>query len=134
MTTHSSQTCRSCAAEGYPVRSYSDLDLRGKLIKASVPIRDTVIWRSLSLFPKRIARLISYLSGKRYTEIRYTKLRPSYEKQWMSDSDACNHIDPHDAILWFQSHGFSCENYATILSAMLVRTGPLIFKAGTEDS
>jgi SAM-dependent methyltransferase len=34
-----SWNCRSWAADGYDVRPYSDFDLSGKLIKASIPLR-----------------------------------------------------------------------------------------------
>lgn len=40
----------------------------------------------------------------------------------MSDSDACNSLDIHDAILWFESNGFSCLSH------------PMHFKAFTCHS
>jgi SAM-dependent methyltransferase len=120
--------CRPWAAEGYRVRPYSDLGLRGKLIKASIPLRDSVVWRSMFIFPKRALRLARFLAGHRYREIRYRKITPNYETYWESDSDACNHIDPHDAVLWFESNGFECLSHPHPLSAFVVRTGVLIFR------
>lgn len=120
--------CRPWAAEGYAVRPYADFDWTGKLIKASIPIRDSVLWRSIFVFPKRFARHAMFLAGYRFSNIRYRKLKANYEIYWTSDADACNSIDPHDAILWFLSNGFECISHPTHLSAFLVRTGPLVFK------
>ena len=120
--------CRSWAAEGYPVRPYSDFGLRGKLIKASIPLRDSVLWRSLALFPKRVWRHFGFLMGRRYPEILYRRIEANWEVFWMSDSDACNSIDPHDALLWFESHGLECLSHPLHQRALLVRTGALIFR------
>lgn len=122
--------CRPWAAGGYAVRPYRDLDWRGKLVKAGIPIRNSVLWRSLFLLPKRIIRHIFFLMGYKYNEMRHKKLKANYDVYWTSDSDACNCMDPHDAILWFLSHGFECLSRPTHLSALLVRTGPLVFRKG----
>lgn len=120
--------CRTWAADGYTVRPYSDFGLKGKLIKASIPLRDSVIWRSMFIFPKRILRHAAYLMGYKYTKIRYKKITANYDTFWVSDGDACNYIDAHDAILWFKSHGFKCLSHPTHLKALLVRTGGLVFQ------
>ena len=124
--------CRTWAAEGYAVRPYSDFGLRGKLIKALIPIRDHVLWRSLFIFPKRIFRHLLFLFGYRYAQMPYKKLNANWEVFWTSDSDACNHIDPHDAILWFESNGFTCLSHPLHRAGLLVRTGALVFQK--EDS
>jgi hypothetical protein len=58
------------------------------------------------IFPKRMVRQGLFLLGYRFKQIRYKRLNANYDTFWTSDSDACNSIDPHDAILWFLSHGF----------------------------
>lgn len=120
--------CRSWAAQGYPVRPYSDFNWWGKIVKVSIPVRNSISWRALRIFPKRLVQQALFILGMRPKQLRHKKLMPNYEKFWMSDSDAVNSIDPHDAILWFVSNGFKCLNYPTNLSAFLVKTGPLIFK------
>ncbi|MCL5808763.1 MAG: class I SAM-dependent methyltransferase [Deltaproteobacteria bacterium] len=120
--------CRPWAADGYAVRPYSDLDLKGKLVKASIPLRDSMIWRGLFFLFKRSWRHSRFIFGKKYTEIQYKKFTPNYEVYWTSDSDACNHIDPHDAILWFVSHGFECLSHPLHAKAFMVRTGALVFR------
>jgi len=120
--------CRPWAAEGYAVRPWSDFGWKGKVIKASIPIRDSILYRSAFIFPKRLYRLLRFLMGKRFEEIRYKKIKPNYEIFWTSDADACNAIDPHDAILWFLSHGFECLSHPNHMAALLVRTGALVFR------
>jgi SAM-dependent methyltransferase len=126
--------CRTWAADGYNVRPYRDFGIGGRLIKASIPVRDSIAWRSAFIFPKRAARLARYLMGHRYRELPYKKIRANYETYWASDSDACNHIDPHDAILWFESNGFECLSHPTMLSAFFVRTGVLTFRKRNDQS
>ncbi len=120
--------CRPWAAEGYAVRPYSDFGLKGKLIKASIIVRDTVLWRALFLFPKRIVNFLRFLLGHKFKRIHYKQLKPNWDTYWTSDSDACNHIDPHDAILWFLSNGFTCLTHKTTLKALFIRYGGLVFK------
>jgi SAM-dependent methyltransferase len=120
--------CRPWAAEGYQVRPYSDFGLWGKLVKASIPLRDSVVWRSLFVFPKRFWRHLSYLLGHRYREILYRRLKANWEIFWTCDSDACNSIDPHDAILWLESHGVKCLSHPLPWRAFFVRTGGLVFR------
>lgn len=118
--------CPSWLAAGYPVRPYSDFDLKGKIIKASISLRRSVLWRAMLIFPKRLVRHISFMVGHKYKKISYRKLEPNYEKFWMSDSDACNSLDPHDAILWFESNGFHCLSHPLHWRAFFVRSGAII--------
>lgn len=120
--------CSSWAAEGYAVRPYSALSLRGKLIKASILFRGSLLWRSLFIFPKRLYSHVNYVLGKKYETMRNKKLKANYEVFWGSDSDACNSLDPHDAILWFESNGFQCLSHPMHLQAFLVRHRPIIVK------
>jgi 2-polyprenyl-3-methyl-5-hydroxy-6-metoxy-1,4-benzoquinol methylase len=120
--------CRSWAAEGYPVRPYGDFNFIGKLIKLSIPIRNSFIYRSIKLFPKRLYRHLAYFFGKKFDVIRYKKLKPNYKVFWMSDSDACNHIDMHDAILWFRSYGFKCLTYPTHIKQLFAKNGGIVFQ------
>jgi len=119
--------CRSWAADGYDVRPYADFGFFGKLIKASIPLRDSVLWRALFTFPKRFFRHLRFLTGYKYTEIRYKRLRPRHKILWSPDAEACNHIDPHDVILWFESRGFVCLSHPMHVQAFLMQTGSLVF-------
>jgi len=119
---------RSWARDGYPVRPYSDFGIKGTMIKASISIRDTVWYRSMFIFPKRLLRLISSLIYPKPTSFNYLKLNPNYDRFWMADSDACCSIDPYEAIAWFCSRGHICLSYRSRMSRFFFRTGPLIFK------
>ena len=65
--------CRPWASEGYAVRPFSDFTIKGKLIKALIPLRDSVLWRSFYLFPKRLFRHLSYLFGEKNYKLKYNK-------------------------------------------------------------
>lgn len=116
--------CPSWAGEGYEVRPYSDFDLTGKLIKASIPLRSSAPFRVTSLVPNRIIRNLATRFGP--TRLRYRRLTPNYEKYWGPDSDAVNSIDSYEAMLWFHSRGdecLNCEGASVFMAAM-----PLIIR------
>lgn len=120
--------CRPWAADGYPVRPYSDFNLRGRLYKATIPVRDSVAWRSMFVFPRRTARLLaSRLSGGPL-KFRYRRIRGNFEKFWMSDSDAVNSMDPYEAVLWFKSRGDEVLHPATPLRRFFIRHGHVIVR------
>ena len=100
--------CTSWAAEGYDVRPYSDFGLFGKIIKASIPLRSSAAYRTITLVPNRVVRSLVARFGP--TRLRYRRLIPNYEKYWVADSDAVNSIDSHEALLWFLSRGDECLN------------------------
>lgn len=120
--------CRSWAADGYPVRPYSDFNLKGKLIKASVPLRNWIVWRSLFAFPKRFIRLLSYSVSRKPTKFWYQTLKPNFEHYWMPDSDAINRMDPYEAMVWFKSRGDEIVHPATPLKQFFFRTGHIIVR------
>jgi hypothetical protein len=93
--------CRSWAAEGYAVRPYSDFDIQGKLIKASIPLRDSIGYRALYIFPLRLVRLINSLLSNRPMNFHYNLLTPNYEHYWQPDSDAVNSMDAYEAVAVF---------------------------------
>lgn len=129
--------CRPWAAQGYAVRPYRDFDLKGMLVKASIPIRDSIVFRSLYTFPIRFIRLSSYFLPRKPTTLRYNALTPNYSYHWTGDSDAVNSTDPYEVILWFRSRGDECLNFNTQLKQFLVRGGPLVFrikKAGSPGN
>lgn len=120
--------CRSWAADGLPVRPYRDLDLKGKLAKSLIPVRDSVLFRSAYIFPRRLIRTIEFLLSKKPLEFEYEELNPNYTHFWMVDSDAINSIDPYETILWFLSRGDLCASYTNWIKRFSVRTGAIIFQ------
>ncbi len=118
--------CRPWAAEGYQVRPWSEFGFRGKLIKASIPLRDSVAFRLIYTMPLRAIRFPAQFLGE--TRFRYRLLSPNYQTWWQPDSDALNSMDPYEAIIWFTSRGDRCLNYPTHFRQLTVRTGPLILQ------
>jgi SAM-dependent methyltransferase len=120
--------CRPWAADGYPVRPYSHFGLKGKLIKASIPVRDSLAWRLAFVLPRRMVRACQRMVSSSPTRFKYKKLNPNYKKFWMSDSDAVNSMDPYESIQWFVSRGDECLSHPQGLRRFLVRGGAIEFR------
>ena len=115
---------RPWAAQGYQVRPYADFDLSGKLIKASIPIREVA--DDLARWPIRVIRAFSASFGP--TTLRYHRLEPNYDVYWQADSDAVSGIDPHEAMLWFISRGDECLNCDVLRGTAGMSLGPLFIR------
>jgi len=101
----------SWAAQGYRVRPYSDFDLGGKLIKASLMLRGNLLYQYGYLVSARtIRRGLWTLSGEGPTAFHYRRITPNYDRYWEEDSDAINSLDPHEMMLWHTSRGDACVN------------------------
>ena len=100
--------CTSWAAEGYDTRPYSDFDLKGKLIKASIPVRASRAFQVSALVPNGILRSVASSTGP--TRLHYRLLHPNYKEYWEPDSDAVNSIERYEVMLWFRSRGDECLN------------------------
>jgi SAM-dependent methyltransferase len=120
--------CRTWAAEGYAARPYSDFDLKGKIIKASIPIRDSVIFRSLYIFPIRLLRASYAVITGTPTAFRYNELSPNYKYYWVPDGDAVNSMDGFEAMLWFGTRGDEILNYPSAVRRFFFRHGAVIIR------
>ena len=121
--------CRSWHAQGYDVRPYSDFPITGKLVKASIPLRESAIFRSLYTLPIRFLRLTAWKLSGHQTAFRYNAITPNYTHYWEPDSDAVNSMDSYEAILWFESRGDACLNYnGSPLRQFFARTHAIIIK------
>lgn len=118
--------CRSWAAEGYAVRPWGDFGLYGKLIKASIPVREALWFRALQTLPARVWReAVNTLRGGN-TQFRYRALQANYETFWCADSDACCSMDPHEMLLWFRSRGWTIPSHPGRREQLLSRHGAII--------
>lgn len=121
--------CRPWAADGYALRPWSDFDWNGKLIKASLPLRDALWFRALGILPIRLFRdALFFLTGKRPTPFQYRQLKANYRTYWCTDSDACNAMDPHEMLLWFRSRRWRTPSHPTYLSRLLIRSPTIVVK------
>jgi SAM-dependent methyltransferase len=100
--------CIPWAADGYAVRPYSDFGLKGKLIKASLPVLLHPVFVNAYLLPTRLLRRASASINGGPTRLHYIQITPNFDHYWMVDSDAINSIDYHEAMLWFTSRGDEC--------------------------
>jgi SAM-dependent methyltransferase len=118
--------CRTWVADGIPVRPYRDLTLTQRVVKMSIPVRDSVIFRGAVSVPRRAWRRLTQPENG---SLRFKRLRPNYEHFWMSDSDACASIDSHEAILFFERRGYEILNpRGGVVSRLLFRAGPVIVR------
>jgi SAM-dependent methyltransferase len=125
---HAAWQVRPWAARGLAVRPFRELSLFDRLEKLTVPLRESLLWRSLHIFPKRLWRSLRFTLSTRRDDWRmdYRPLKANYEQYWQTDGDACNQMDIHAAIVWFLAHGCKVEGYATPWAAMKARTGSFI--------
>jgi SAM-dependent methyltransferase len=125
--------CKSWAANGYAVRPYSDFNYTGKLIKASIPVRDSLLYRSAVYIPGRVIRnAASRVAGP--STLRYRRLVPNYKEYWQGDSDAVNSIDRYDVMLWFRSRGDKCLNCDGMAGSVFMKSDPLIIQIHKSES
>ena len=131
---HPAWFCEPWYADGYSVRPYKDFDLKGKMIKASLLIRNNVHFRRLRVLPARLLKYLCYIFKNQPDKFRYKQLRPNYIHYWQADSDAVNSIDPLDAIIWFVSRGDTCLSHPTPLSWLVARRNAIIFKKTSNEN
>jgi SAM-dependent methyltransferase len=112
--------CDTWAADGFDVRPYSDFNWRGKLVKASIPVRTSPFFRVLYMLPIRGLRWIHYRLMGDGTRLRFRRLDPNYEIYWESDSDAAVSLDRYETYLWFKSRGDECLNWRPFDQTQLV--------------
>ena len=113
--------CTPWAAQGYPVRPYSDFGLGGKLVKTSTLFLASPAFRISYIIPTRVLRREYVQLFHTPTRLHYNLLHPNYAHYWMPDSDALNDIDFYEMMLWFISRGDECLN-----------CGPLALLQGDE--
>jgi SAM-dependent methyltransferase len=114
-------SCNSWAADGYQVRPYSDFNLAGKLVKASIPLRNSSLYRAVYTTPIRVMRYGVFALSESPLRFHYNRLVPNYEKYWQGDSDAASSMDRYEALLWFASRGDECLNCRSPLRSVSER-------------
>ncbi len=120
--------CPTWLADGFDVRPYEDFTLLGKLVKASIGFRSTILFDWGHRAPTRLIRRAQYqISGAR-TRLRYRNLVPNYDTYWQPDSDAAVSLDNYESMLWFQSRGDSCLTCGSPNDELLHFRNPLVIK------
>src|SRR5262245_20198817 len=101
------------AAQGYRERPYSDFDLWGQIIKATIPITDSNAFLNLYVRQVRLLRSLGSRLGGGPSRLHFIKLNANYDWYWTADSDACISLSYHEARLWFTSRSDACEHCST---------------------
>lgn len=129
--------CRPWAGKDYAWKPHRDLPWPDRFRKAAIPIRNSVAFRSLFVFPVRLFRLLSYALGRTPTRFRSRRLEPNYSEYRVADADARHGMDTFEAILWFRSRGDCLLEPAGWRRGFFVRSGALAVeirkRIGGED-
>ncbi|HWZ31314.1 MAG TPA: class I SAM-dependent methyltransferase [Bryobacteraceae bacterium] len=118
--------CSPWAAEGYHVRPYRDFGLRGKLIKAAIPVRATLT--RVAMPAVRISRGAAWGISNHLTQFRYHRLTPNFQTYWEPDSDAVNSLDFYEMALWFRSRGDECLTCDRGWAGLVQSYNPLVIR------
>ena len=102
--------CRPWAAKGLPIKSYDELSWPDKIAKASLVIRENILFRALGILPRRLWRELRWLLCRGPQPFSYRRLQPNLNEYVMSDSDAFTSMDPHAATLFFLSRGLHVDH------------------------
>ena len=120
--------CRRWICEGIPVRSYRDLTIRQRWIKATLPVRNSLPFRAATALPMRVAHLLRTVFAKDRAPLYFRRLPVNYETFWMVDSDAAVSLDPFDTIIWFRNRGDDVLTHASLTAAFMSRSEALIVR------
>jgi SAM-dependent methyltransferase len=100
-------------AQGYRERPYSDFDIWGRMIKATIPVTDSNAFLNLYVRQVRLLRSLGSRLGGGPSRLHFIKLNANYDQYWTGDSDAPISLSYHEARLWFTSRGDHCEHCST---------------------
>ena len=123
------------AAGGYRVRPYADFGWKGKLIKASGQLVESLPFRALYSPQIKMIRSFGARWGSGPSRLRFVRLAPNYDQYWESDSDAVASITKHELYLWFTTRGDHCLN-CPAETKLIVRGDPtpyLIVQVAKRD-
>lgn len=120
--------CRPWAGQDYAWKPYAELSLPDRIMKALIPLRNSVVLRMMGVGPARLLRLIGYLFSCSPTSFRCRKLKPSYSEYHIVDADARHSMDPFEMLLWFRSRGDKVLSHPGWHQAFFVRNGAVVIE------
>jgi SAM-dependent methyltransferase len=119
--------------DGFSVRPYKDFNWKGKIVKASLPVRRSPLFAASYIFPTRAIRWAQYNISGNTTPLHFRALDPNYDVYWEPDSDAAISLDAFETYLWFRSRGDVCLNCGSTGTEFGKLTNPLIFRVQKEN-
>jgi SAM-dependent methyltransferase len=118
---------RPWAARALPIRPYAELSLPDRIRKASIPVRNSFLWRALASAPGRLlSELQLWLNGP--VAFRYRRLTPNMTRYVYTDSDAFSSMDPHAALIFFLSRGWDVMSHPGFGRRIRVRHEALVVR------
>ena len=126
--------CRPWAGREYAWKPWRGLSLRDRLLKALIPLRNSVAVRACSVFPRRLVHMMNYVMRRHPLRLYSRPLTPNYAEYNVIDADARHHLDPFDAILWFRSRGDRILSHPGWCRSFFVRTGTLVIEKEIHDT
>jgi SAM-dependent methyltransferase len=108
--------CTRYNTELIPVRSYGELTLRQKCVKAALPLLQTRAWKFATKIPWRMWRR---LTARKNNPLSWGRLTPHYGADWIADADATTSIDSHEGILYFESRDYDCPSHPRRMDRIL---------------
>jgi SAM-dependent methyltransferase len=114
-------------SQGLHKRSYSDLTIKQKLIKLTIPMRKSSLYRIIVRLSYRLGDMINYLLHRQPTQLRYRELVPNLETYWDYDADAFASIDSYSTALYFLSRGDKPVYPAGFIRSLIHKSQPLVF-------
>jgi ubiquinone/menaquinone biosynthesis C-methylase UbiE/uncharacterized protein YbaR (Trm112 family) len=120
--------CTRYVTELIPVRPYSRLDFRQKLVKLMLPVIKSKPYKLLTKLPWRVSRR---LRAKGPQALNYRKLVPYQGADWIPDADAEAALDSHEGILYFVSRGYECLSHCGALRQLLAGHDIVVLKKAT---
>jgi SAM-dependent methyltransferase len=117
--------CTRYVTELIPMRPYSALSFRQKLVKALLPVIKSKPYKLLGKLPWRVWRR---LRSKGPSVLNYRKLVPYQGADWIPDADAEVSLDSHEGILYFVSRGYQCLSHKGVLRQLLAGHDIVVLK------
>ena len=119
--------CRSWAAKGLPIRAYCELSWQERINKATIPMRNTLLYRSLFAIPLRLYREVRLRLGQ-LLPFDYRRLSPNLSEHIYTDCDAFTSMDPHAVIAYYLSRGWEVLSHPTFFRRFVSRHEPVVIR------
>lgn len=108
--------CTRYNTELIPVLLYDKLNTRQKIIKASLPLLKSKLYKLLTKLPHRLWRRATC---KKNNPLNWGRLTPYHGELWIPDADATASLDCHEAIIYYQSRGYKCLSHVGVFKQLL---------------
>lgn len=114
----------SWVSQGLHKRPFGELSWSQALIKSTIPVRGSKVYKIATTLPFRFYDLTRNLFSGQASSLRYGRLQPNYEHYWDYDADACVSLDAYNVALYFLSRGDKAFYSGGLFRSLLQRSQP----------